>query len=119
MFLQIVDKALEANPWNSLGYGILVSVLIVAIGVLWLELQREKKSNKELFEKSMQMMAKLTAAVEGDKKLSESVNELLIQIRISRESANERVAFLQVVEQKVDEIYLRLKEATKQKEDGS
>jgi hypothetical protein len=75
VLLQIAEKALETSPYNSLAYGVLVSILIVACGALWLRLQAADKLGRENFEKLAELMAKFFVTLEDSRFMTDAIKE--------------------------------------------
>jgi hypothetical protein len=120
VLIQITEKALEVSPYNSIAYGVLVSVLLVACGALWLKLQKEQTSAKEdlqkeqeigreQFVKVTEIMTRFLISFDEDKALREEVKSLLGALNYEREDNKQRAERLKYLEKIVDSIYDKIK----------
>ena len=107
LILQVVEKALEISPYNSVAFGVLVAVLIVACGGLWVRLNQEQKLGRETITKTTELMTKIYLFFEEDKgedkALREAVKEVLLEIRMTGKSRQEQhFLLMQKIEQLIE-----------------
>lgn len=108
MLLQIVEKSLQTTPYNSIGYGLLVAVLVVAVGALWMKLQHEQKKDQENFVKVTEIMTKFLLSFEEDKNLREEVRTVIMELKLAKEDYKNKAKILERVEVKISSIYNKI-----------
>lgn len=70
---EIPEKALEISPYNSLAFGFLVIVLSSAVVYLWKALRSEQKYGREISDKVIELVTKVSIGYEADKELKDEI----------------------------------------------
>lgn len=74
---ELIEKASQATPWNALGYGLLVAVLIAAVVGLWRAYMAEKNFNRNLAEKALTLISSVSEALHRNESINQSVQNII------------------------------------------
>lgn len=62
----VVNKALEVSPWNAAAYGVLVALLMVAVGALWKKVQKQDEQYESLAKEATSKLAEVNVYLSRD-----------------------------------------------------
>jgi hypothetical protein len=89
--IQISEKALNVSPYNTLGYGVLVAALLIAVGALWIRLKGEAKLGKDNAIKTAELMTRFLLGFGEDEKLRQKVTESIFELKQATTEINQKL----------------------------
>lgn len=92
------EKLIDVSPYNTLAYGVLVSIMALAVIFLFRMYQAEKKYNRERDNKMLELMPmildrlKSQTGMPGDiTKIAEDTKAVLVEAKSHYEALNDRI----------------------------
>lgn len=85
---QIIERSLEVSPYNAAAFGVLVAVLLVAVGVLWVRDGNHIKAKDEIVKAHSEdvkgmitLITKVEIRLTEDMQLKKDVQEMLVYLK--------------------------------------
>lgn len=73
---QVTEKALETSPYNTVAYGVLVAVLILALVFIWREYKQTLERHREYIEKTTGLIQLVESKLDAVDELESTNSEL-------------------------------------------
>lgn len=87
------ETIIQANPYNAIGYGLLVLVLLIAVGVLWNNNKHLRNENKEniskmldINERTLPILTNVITVLKGTDEISKGLKDQLSKVRSEHET---------------------------------